>query len=60
MSTCNPSLDLQTLGSQPVMMPKILPDHWLCPKISLITGYVKNPELIFTERGYFHAFCGSW
>ena len=26
MSTCN-RLDLQTLGSQPVM-PKILPDHW--------------------------------
>ena len=27
MSTCN-RLDLQTLGSQPVM-PKNLPDHWL-------------------------------
>ena len=27
MSTCN-QLDLQTLGSQPVM-PKNLPDHWL-------------------------------
>jgi hypothetical protein len=26
MSTCN-RLDLQTLGSQPVM-PKNLPDHW--------------------------------
>ena len=26
MSTCN-RLDLQTLGSQPVML-KILPDHW--------------------------------
>ena len=27
MSTCN-RLDLQTLGSQPVVMPKILPDQW--------------------------------
>ena len=28
MSTCN-RLDLQTLGSQPVIMPKRLPDHWV-------------------------------
>ena len=28
MSTCN-RLDLQTLGSQPIIMPKNLPDHWL-------------------------------
>ena len=28
MSTCN-LLDLQTLGSQPVIMPKNLPEHWL-------------------------------
>ena len=28
MSTCN-RLDLQTLGSQPVIMPKHLPDHSL-------------------------------
>ena len=27
MSTCN-WLDLQTLGSQPVVMPKNNPDHW--------------------------------
>jgi hypothetical protein len=27
MSTCN-WLDLQTLGSQPISMPKNLPDHW--------------------------------
>ena len=27
MSTCN-RLDLQTLGCQPVMMPKNLHDHW--------------------------------
>ena len=27
MSTCN-RLDLQTLGSQPVMMSKNLPEHW--------------------------------
>ena len=30
MSTCN-RLDLQTLGSQPVIMPKILPEHWARP-----------------------------
>ena len=28
MSTCN-RLDLQTLGSQPVIMPQNLPDHCL-------------------------------
>ena len=28
MSTCN-RLDLQTLGSQPIIMPKNLPDHWV-------------------------------
>ena len=27
MSTCN-RLDMQTLGSRPVIMPKNLPDHW--------------------------------
>ena len=27
MSTCN-RLDLQTLGSRPVIMPKNLPNHW--------------------------------
>ena len=30
MSTCN-RLDLQTLGSQPVVMPKNHPDHWQVP-----------------------------
>ena len=33
MSTCN-RLDLETLGSQPVM-PKNLPDHW-CPGLTLL------------------------
>ena len=28
MSTCN-RLHLQTLGSQPVIMPKNVPDHWI-------------------------------
>ena len=28
MLTCN-QLDLQTPGSQPVIMPKNIPDHWL-------------------------------
>jgi hypothetical protein len=40
MSTCN-RLDLQTLGSQPIM-PKNLPDH--CPQLTLnlapVVGYV--------------------
>ena len=27
MSTCN-QLDLQTLGSQPMIVPKNLPDYW--------------------------------
>jgi hypothetical protein len=31
MSTCN-WLDLQTLGSQPIM-PKNLPDHWSLPEL---------------------------
>ena len=37
MSTCN-WLDLQTLGSQPVIMPKNLPNHWVA------TNYNKNLE----------------
>ena len=28
MSTCN-RLDLQTLGSQPMIVPKNFPDHWI-------------------------------
>ena len=34
MWTCN-RLDLGTLGSQPVMMPKNLPDHWI--KLHVVT-----------------------
>ena len=33
MSTCN-GLDLQTLGSQPMIMPKNLPDHWFTCNLS--------------------------
>ena len=29
MSTCDHRFDLQTLGFQPVIMPKNLPDHWI-------------------------------
>ena len=32
MSTCH-RLDLQTLGSQPVIMPKNLPDHNFTPRM---------------------------
>ena len=28
MLTCN-RLDLETLGSQPIIMPKNLPEHWV-------------------------------
>jgi hypothetical protein len=43
-------LDLQTLGSQPVMMPKNLPDHWPCVvptamvAIELNTEWFHNPQ----------------
>ena len=45
MSTCD-RLDLQTLGSQPVM-PKNLPDHWLRSRVSveLITRRAFDREL---------------
>ena len=42
MSTCN-RLDLQTLGSQPVNMPKNLPDHW--PVLSCGDGTSKSMHL---------------
>ena len=29
MSTCH-RLDLQTLGAQPIILPKNNPDHWSC------------------------------
>ena len=40
MSICN-RLDLQTLGSRPVMMPKKLPDHWFASPIGcmLLTSF---------------------
>ena len=37
MSTCN-RLDLQTLGSQPVIMPKNLPDHLWYSYIGALDG----------------------
>jgi hypothetical protein len=42
MSTCN-RLDLQTLGSQPVM-PKNLPDHWAKPSQPLSRLPRKEPR----------------
>jgi hypothetical protein len=43
MSTCN-RLDLQTLGSQPIM-PKNLPDHWPCLPIAsdILYSLVSTP-----------------
>ena len=38
MSTCNHRLDLQILGSQPVVMPKSLPDHWSSEPVDLESG----------------------
>ena len=50
MSTCN-RLDLQTLGSQPVM-PKNLPDHWT--KEESLPQFIKewdcmSPQLHYTR-----------
>ena len=42
MSTCNHWLALQTLlGSQPVNMPKNLPDHWTPSFADLLEGLVE-------------------
>ena len=38
MSTCN-RLDLQTLGSQPLIMPTNLPDHWVGPHVYNRKGF---------------------
>ena len=46
MSTCN-RLDLQTIGSQLVMMPKNLPDHWSRKASKAMIG--KNRQL-FTDE----------
>ena len=43
MSTCN-WLDLQTVRSQPIMMPKNLPHHWGSSTISEMTREVWNVE----------------
>jgi hypothetical protein len=44
MSTCN-RLDLQTLGSQPIM-PKNLPDH--CNRVCTFEGCPEKLKLSFT------------
>ena len=54
MSTCNHWLDLQTLGSQPVM-PKNLPDHWFIwvPKTMrevCSASILKLPSTLFSSR----------
>ena len=50
MSTCN-WLDLQTLGSQPVIMPKNLPDH--CPEFDTAMGIdgegINNSKTIIAQ-----------
>ena len=43
MSTCN-QLDLQTLGSQPMVMPKNLPDH--CLEYSESANDIKSTRLV--------------
>ena len=55
MSTCN-RLDLQTLGSQPVM-PQNLPDHWSAPTQSSL--YSRFPKLITMLISYPHSSCES-
>jgi hypothetical protein len=52
MSTCNP-LDLQTLGSQPIM-PKNLPDHWEWPHMLWISPHKSLTNGITTT---WHDFC---
>ena len=49
MPTCN-RLDLQTLGSQLVIMPRNFPDHW-CPgpmllKVSTYTQFLSSVAMI--------------
>jgi hypothetical protein len=53
MSTCN-RLDLQTLGSQPIM-PKILPDHWSSP------SFTDPVSMSLIAKGHFtHETEGPW
>ena len=61
MSTCN-QLDLQTLGSQPVI-PKNLPDHWLANPNKSSRCFPHNFQnsyeyLIHNQSDYFDFDCG--
>jgi hypothetical protein len=72
MSTCN-RLDLQTLGSQPIM-PKNLPDHWVAMTLWTYSGHLDKvqecvaeevvPYLILNERPHVSnihlMFIGAW
>ena len=48
MSTCNHRLDLQTLGSQPIV-PKNLPDHCLAGVYILPQMLLRVPESSYWE-----------
>ena len=50
MSACN-RLDLQTLGSQPVM-PKNLPDHWVEPRVELYYSNTSLHKVRMPESGW--------
>ena len=54
MSTCN-RLDLQTLGSPPIIMPKIsIPDHCLQP---CVFGIFWKSTFICSTKFEFYGFC---
>jgi hypothetical protein len=62
MSTCN-RLDLQTLGSQPMIMPKNLPDHCVRPSsvlVSLLTSLDFALELSALELELFQKLCNAY
>ena len=56
MSTCN-RLDLQTIGSQLVMMPKNLPDQWSRKASKAMIG--KNRQLFTDEPVEFRDITGG-
>ena len=53
MWTCN-RLDLQTLGSQTVIMPKNLPDHWSVPGREVVWAYRVGQHPSDTKASQLH------
>ena len=59
MSTCN-RLDLQTLGCQPVVMPKILPDHWFSWSCSIPMMVSTWPKIVGATKGELETKVGQY